>query len=208
MKSLFLCLSILTCNHCFAQIDPDDTTIFRQIISHIRRSDPIVYVTNVPGRRIPHDSNTFVQHGLNTFIQRGIVFSFTKEDSLLLTKTEDQYLRKQLSKKTKWPEELFRGSKGIPMDSMWSYLEQQGVIKYEKIKKADSTRDMAAINKLQRLYSYVFVFTKPIYIRNKTICLVSYAAMCGGDCGINGVTIYKKENNRWAEWIEVESGAF
>lgn len=48
-------------------------------------------------------------------------------------------------------------------------------------------------------------FSKPIFLRNKTICIFYSAYNCGGLCGNGQLEIYKRINNQWELFITVSS---
>jgi len=76
------------------------------------------------------------------------------------------------------------------------------------LKHAALQNDTATVRKLRYDYTFVFTFAKPVYIRDNTVCLVAFGAMCGSDCGRTETSFYRRENNEWTKWIIVSAGDF
>ncbi len=48
-------------------------------------------------------------------------------------------------------------------------------------------------------------FTKPIFFRNSTFCIFEYGYSCGNLCGYGTTSVYKKTENGWIEFLQLEN---
>ena len=194
-------LQVLMVCATYGQTDQDDTTILRKAFREVTSLRQIVYVDTV-------NSNRVVPDRLKEIIYKDMITDKQSGNSLKLKKDEQDYLFSQLSLRTIWTDNIFTDSKLINSDSMWTYLSQENKKRIVDMNQAVLSKDTLTLKKLQYYYSYVFAFTKPIYIRDNTICLISFAGMCGIECGREETSFYKKENNEWTKWIIVSAGDF
>ena len=107
-------------------------------------------------------------------------------DKLILTSEEVTYLKQHLitAKDKIWSDNLFINSSRISVDSTNSFLIQ------------NRNRDL-------------YLFSQPIFIRNKTIALFYEVHLCCGDIyGSVDLSFYKKNRDVWQRWIRVDGGAF
>jgi hypothetical protein len=188
----------------YGQTNQQDTTILMKAFREITRQEQIVYVDTV-------DMKGYVPDDLKRAIKKGKITDERKTkppNSLKLTKTEQNYLLERLGQQTVWADNLFTDGRCLNSDSMWIYLREENTKKIAAINKAVMVKDTLALKKAQSKYSYVFTFTKPVYIRDNTVCLISFAALCGQDCGQSEISFYKKINDEWVKWILVSSADF
>ena len=103
-------------------------------------------------------------------------------DSLILTKQEKSYILNQLEKlkKYKWSNSLFTKSKSVTGEQVWNGL----------------AKDM---------FWEVHEFSKPIFIRDNSVCLVYYMHFFGVG-GPSYFGFFKEQNGQWKEWISIYSG--
>lgn len=185
----------------YGQVSQDDTTILLKAFRHVTTQRKIVYVDTVSAY---NDSNGQL---LKT-IQNGTISDKINGNSLTLTKAEQNHILTQLGQQTVWSDNLFPNSKLIDTDSMWSFLIQMNAQLSLSLNQAVFQKDTLTIKNLRYERPYIFAFAKPIYIRDKTVCLIAFGAMCGGECGETETSFYKKENNKWTKWIIVSAGVF
>jgi len=88
-----------------------------------------------------------------------------------------------------WPDNLFNNSKRINNKDVFATAAW-----------VDDGR-----NKQRR---FVYVFSKPIYIRNNSVALISYARICGGECGSTETAFYKRVDGIWVVDIIISGGDF
>ena len=185
----------------YGQVSQDDTTILLKAFRQITTQRQIVYVDSV-------NANKSVPERLKDVFQKGTVTDIRQGNSITLTKAEQNYLLSQLGQQVFWSDNLFANSKRINTDSMWTFLRQMNVQRALSLNQAVSQKDTVTIMNLRYDNPYVFIFAKPIYIRNNTVCLIAFSAMCGSSCGQTEVSFYKNENNEWTKWIMVSAGVF
>ena len=54
----------------------------------------------------------------------------------------------------------------------------------------------------------VFKLSKPIYLRDRSFCLIYISSVCGNPCGFDELCFYKIENNTWIKWVAVNSNQY
>lgn len=155
----------------YGQVHQDDTTILLKAFRQITKQGQIVYVDTVNAHNGSIDR-------LLKAIRDGKIIDKRNGNSLMLTKAEQDHILTQLGQQTVWPDNLFPNSRRIDADSMWNYLIQRNEQRVLLLHQAALQKDTITIKQLRYDYPYVFTFAKPIYIRNSTVCLISFAAMC------------------------------
>lgn len=199
---MFLLFSI--CISAFGQSDQQDTVILLNAFRAFYRSGQIVYVDTV-------ENCGFATERLKQAIKKGKLTAIgkTRKDNFIkLNRSERKYLLEQIKIKTIWDDNLFCDSKRICVDSLWTYLKKEKTKYYEELNRSTLKKDSLTYNKLKYKYPYVFSFKKPIFLKDKTICLISFTALCGNDCGRAEISFYKIQNNEWKKWFVFAAGAF
>lgn len=182
----------------------DDTIILFKAFREVSLQKTIVYVDTVnKDCKVPNLLKEVFQK--NKIIDKG---NSKPKNVLKLTKAEKNYLLTQIGQQIVWNNGLFPNSVRIDSDSMWTYLMRQKSIKKASMSETILNHDTITFKELNRQYNFVYIFTKPIYIRDNTICLITYSAMCGTDCGRSEISFYKKENNIWSKWLIVSAGDY
>lgn len=118
----------------------------------------------------------------------------TPTDSLIITAEERKYLEANIIKQFVW-------DKGLLPDAIRVRNAKVGMKLLQKI----NTRNCVEKTK-QR--SYLYAFTQPVYIRDKSICLVFTVALAGRNSGISDLSFYKKTETGWKRWIGIYVGEF
>lgn len=187
----------------YGQLSTVDTSILFKAFRQVSSQEQIVYIDTV-------NENASVPTRLKDIFQKGKVTDLWSGNSITLKKSEQEYLLSQLGQRIVWNDNLFSNSKRIGLDSMWTFLKKKHTERISAFKQATMNKDTLTINELRKLKNYPFVFTfaKPIYIRDNTVCLISFGAMCGRDCGQTETSFYKKVNKEWTKWIVVTAGEF
>ncbi len=101
---------------------------------------------------------------------------------LILTKDEKKYLLEKIDEQQDfiWPNNLFQNSQKIDLEE-----------------KNSNSNLKKKLKKFQSIYN----FSKPVFIRNNSICIFYYGYYCGGECGQGSIEIYRKINSKWTKWI-------
>jgi hypothetical protein len=209
MKQALIIFLFLVASESFAQSNPEDTIILRIAIPELKKQRLIVYADTVNKEcrmTLPKDMVDAIKKGMLTDMRNA-----QHSDTLVLSVNEKKYLLKQLKKTTVWENNLFENSKRISGDSLFDYATNEGRKYYKKLSEAKLSKDTIALAKLSQEYPYfpyAFGFTKPVYLRNNTICFISFVAICGNPCGRSASGIYKKDGNEWKLWIGMPQGDF
>jgi len=185
----------------YAEVNPEDTTILLKAFRKVTSQGQIVYIDTV-------NASGSIPNQLKEIIQKSKITDKRQGETITLSKSEQEYLLSQLAKPTVWDDNLFSDCKRIDADSMWTHIKLKDIKRRIALNQAVLQKDTTTIKNLQHSFSYVFSFSKPIYIRDNTICLISFSAICGGTCGQSEASFYKKSNNQWSKWIIVTAGDF
>lgn len=122
-------------------------------------------------------------------------FGREKDNSIVLTKKERAYIFDQLyaCKNQVWGDSLFAHSIRISENDCSRYL-----------------RLFAQARQFGRLKSgnQYWRFTRPVFIREGSVALIGIMYMCGGLCGEEELSFYKKTGSRWQRWVMVSGGVF
>lgn len=113
------------------------------------------------------------------------------KECLILTKSEKLYISEQLDKMKGhvWTNDLFKNSKMLNSGSLHRLIGKQGLGWHDKYYK--------------RYKTGFYSFSKPIFIRNNTICIFSYSYNCGILCAYGETAIYIKDNGAWSKWLVI-----
>ncbi len=114
------------------------------------------------------------------------------KELLVLTTSEKLYINNQLDKMTGriWHENLLKNSQMISLDSIQTFFEKQGPGWTGYYKKYTTG-----------FYS----FSKPIFLRNNTICIFDYSYYCGSLCANGETGVYFKHNGKWSKWLTIST---
>lgn len=113
-------------------------------------------------------------------------------DVLILNNNEIEYIYRQLKKMQK---------PYLKADLFDSTL----IISERRLKKSFKGNVDIGWAKFYKKYSPngYYNFSKPIFLRNDSLCIFYYGNHCGGLCGGGGLYVYKKTENGWKSWIEL-----
>lgn len=126
-------------------------------------------------------------------------------DTIRLSKEEKKYLDSYLDKlvSLRWQDSLFENSGRISLDSTWQHQQR-------RFKECvDTTADGKINIKGDKIsHTNVFSFSSPAFIRDRSVFLLYFVRHCYGDCGIEELYFYRKENGVYKKWILVAGGVF
>ncbi len=130
-------------------------------------------------------------------------------DTLRLSRKEQKYFDSVINKLkfNYWSDSLFPNSKRIPVDSFHSHISQKNREFHQAIARDTSNNSINFIGKMVS-FSNTFQFSPLIYFRNKSLLLFFVLRMCGGDCGIYELNLYKFEDGIYRKWLLINGGAF
>jgi hypothetical protein len=202
MKYILIIAFFILTAFTFGQVPPNDTIVIKDIFWRTTYNEPIVYTDKVENG---------VWDKLKKDLEKKNIIGSTssnQNDSLKLTDKEQEYLIAQIEKNKAfiWPDGLFKNSKRIELDSMWSFLKKERARYSELRNKAAKSKDTLMINQLKNKLPWVYTFTKPIYLRDNTICVLYFRKLCGQVEGSQDACICKKKNGKWEGWIFLSGG--
>jgi len=120
----------------------------------------------------------------------GIAGRNKSQNKLILTKKEKKYVAAEINqlKSINWVDHLLPGTRLLSQDTANYYLIDrfQG---WQKLYKRGITG--------------FYTFSKPVFLRNETICIFQYDFNCGYLCGDGTIMVYIKENGKWAPYINL-----
>lgn len=199
---LFFVLFLITHQTIGQEINQEIKPIFIEIIKSNQPHGKVIYARNVRGNL---SLSKFVKE---KFEERKVIDRNTFKP-VELTAQEINYLYEQLKDSIIWPENLFENAISSDNDSL---LNEQFNSEKEKRnlawQQAKLNKDSSILKDYTFLRQFTFYFGKPIFLRENTVCLISYAAICGGTCGLSATYLYRKEKNVWKQWALVRGGVF
>ncbi|MBL0049285.1 MAG: hypothetical protein IPP32_14460 [Bacteroidetes bacterium] len=203
---LLICsiIQLVTILVTYGQISEDDSTILLKAFRQVTLRDQIVYTNKFT-------PESYFADMLKGRIEKGIITENSKDPkskSITLTSEEQKYLLGQLKQQITWADNLFLNSKLIDADSVWTYSSQMSTNHISAVNQAILLKDTLRIIELKKHNPFVFTFLRPIYLRDKSICLITFIALCGNSCGRSEMSFYKREKNDWKKWIVVSNGQF
>lgn len=193
----FLFYSFVT----YGQLNSQDTVLLNYAINRTNNST-VFYIDKSQGwGRI---SEKLVN---NKF--RGCT-KLTQHNKISLSIKELKLLRQQidLNKGHVWNDSLLINSHRIIQDSTMGFISKQFEIYKEKINNALLNHDTIAIQQIIKEKPRVYGFSKPLYLREETICLLYFVAFGDYSSGYDEIGFYKKENDLWTKWIVISQGDY
>lgn len=186
----------------FGQTVNNDTTVLKVFINQ-NQDKNIAYIDKTIGWER-------IQKSLDRWKNSSDSIKLKQKTSIALTDADYYSILEQIDKYKNfvWGDSLFVNSKRVLLDSMYSYLDNEFKLNYKKYNSNTLDKDTAAIKNFQKYVPWVFGFSKPIYLREETLCLYYSMAMCGQLCGHDEVSFYKKENGKWTKWFGIGSGVY
>lgn len=200
MKALFFFLFLqLITRLAFCQIDSGSLKALEAILRE-QHSEGILYYTD----KLDSATVTWIKGALQkrTLRNIGIVRTHVK---IRLSRKEKKYLDSNINALYSfcWKDSLFKYSKRISVDSMWTHIHR----KNQEVSKLAKEANKYSLNNLVRM-SNTFQFSFPVYFRNRAVFLLYFIRMCGGLCGVKELAFYKLEKGGYKKWIFVDGGEF
>lgn len=185
------------------QADSSDIHFIHDVFKP-RSSYPVVYLAR------SHDWKRITESLTDTIIKSR--YNTLLKDSLVLTSAELNYLRQQadINKNYVWPDSLLPSSQRFEneSDTLFIFLHHQFNIYRDNINTALINKDSISLQRFITLKPWVYVFSKPIYFRNGELCIFYSCSFCGGLCGEDEVSLYRKEKDKWVKWILISHGDY
>jgi len=163
---------------CLAQTDAETKSVITSVIDDV----PLVY-TDYLGE--------YAVSSLTNNIDRNMGNS-QNNNSIVLSEKEKAFIRKEASKllSVKWDNDIFKKAVVLTKTKIDEIFGKDG-----------SYWDGFYANYGKGYHS----FSKPIFLRNKTICVFYQSYSCGSLCGHGSWDIYVKENGKWVSSLTIIS---
>ncbi len=193
IKRLILLFFCLTANQLLSQVPESDAAFIEKILREKKPDGSIVY-TN-------HIGETDAQRILIKLKSEYFQSSDTKVNPVTITKQERKILENQIKTLTKpyWNANLFKESNVIEEENVMNYFRSV----YNHYSETLSDPNNSQIDKSNLLKEspepYVFEFTPPLYLKDKTVCMIFIKTLCGSNCGGSEMRFYKKVSNNWEQ---------
>jgi hypothetical protein len=181
-----------------AQFDTASLNALQSLIRHYQKSGTIYYGKYDPG--LAKDKFDFLLSRKE--------FSRSDRRKITLTFDERSQLLKELNKFQTFElkDSLFENSSKIPSDSLISLTVKLNKIKIDSFYKAGDS--LSAWKYMTSNSQYCsFLFTRPIYLKNKTIMVFCFAWMVNHN-GDERLSFYKKTGMSWQKWKTIILGAY
>jgi hypothetical protein len=175
---LAIILPLLLCQNLYGQSDTDFKKVIEDCIRRKQDTGKVVYI----------DTASLIDPVIKLVLKRKKIRGMINDSArsnIFLTRPERKFIvQKSLSKeKAVWRDSLFN--------------------------QARKTSENYSIYESRRNYKIkYFAFSKPIFIRNNSICLFQLIYMFSAEGGYKQLYFYKKENDIWEKWIMIPLGAW
>lgn len=189
IKPILLAALVLFALRVFSQQLPMETDIMEQIIRLKKDTAKIYY----------NDSLLDFSHfDPKAFKKKKFVswHAFLKGNRITLTSAEREYIIDEFRKMRGkvWQQNLFANSQRVPYDSTFAQL---------------STFLREDYRNKKLLYRAVWRFSRPVFMRNNTICLVAYTYMSHSSAGEEELAFYKKgTDGLWKRFLIIQGAAY
>jgi hypothetical protein len=188
-------------NQLLAQLDSAERQFVHRIIRMYQKEGTIYYGS--------HPMDGVLASELKDLSKRVIVHIGSNKDSIVLSAKERRSLLRQIkrSQATELNDQLFPNAKRMASDSIAKFVTRKNIGLRDSLLLAGDTAAVRGFFAKGSSYKSFF-FTKPAYIRNRSIMLFHFTWLLMQDGGEHGLTFYRIENNQWVEWILVSGGAW
>lgn len=184
-------------------------------ITHGQEDDSILLKIQLenykPGDTLPYDTKPYWHHFEKMITSTdGKIYNRGTKDTLFLSKKELEYILIQY--KTLINDTINFSSVPntlkIEKQNMGIYFTKKNK---EKKKLLDNYIQNNGKEKAREILlnheTYIFSFSKPIFIRNNTYCIIYYTEYCG-NCGYTAISVLKNTEGEWTEYIKMHIGDF
>ena len=202
----------------FGQINEDDLLLIKAT-TDIAKNHPYTY--NPESLYLGKRHQDYIKR--KNFYKKFYVDGASGRDSVFtfsITDSEVNEILRQIesNKNFKFPESIFPNSVCVPKDSTIQYIEKKHIEWRKGYVDAFETGDTLKVKEYMEKNpphymagsaERVNYFSKPIYLRNNKIALMLSGYFCGNDCGCDGLTFYRKnDDGEWTEIISIAAGCY
>jgi hypothetical protein len=196
-----ICLFILLTS--FASISysqADSLQPIRDWIKGFKSNGQVIYADRLSKYSVDFISSHLNKRAYTTKMKDGTV------RSLKLSKKEHRYLLKNVKELGShvFPNILFENSLVMPEDSILHFLK--GLYEAER-RKYDTMSLREKADRFQRpWWPNIFIFSKPIMLRNNSLMLLYTLRRYGENGGEILLSFYKKIDGSWTRWVFASQG--
>jgi len=178
------------------EVSPDrlfsDTGFIFNVVPELRNQEKIILVNKLHPGTIKEISSHLENDTL--FIALVVTGNLARRDTILLTDEERKTIKKELRllPKEKW-------QNGFPANVQ--------IIKRDTIERIFSDKNRGWKYYYAAYGDKFYSFSKPIFLKERNLCIFYYDYACGGLCGYGLLGIYKKEGDEWkllytiSQWV-------
>lgn len=199
MKYFFLTFLILVTQVLICQDYSKDTLVIKEVLAtELRNEDSIVYTDKIEDWII-----NFIKKELDNYIDNG-ANKHNYDQLLKIGEYEKDSLNKQIEelRNFKWRDSLIHNAKAISIDSIRVFIRN-----YDRSLPQEK-EELNTVTTICRRGPILFSFSKPMYIRNETICLIYIRKLSRIYEGNEELSFYKKDEEKWVKWITLYSSSF
>ncbi|MBK7357636.1 MAG: hypothetical protein IPI45_14180 [Saprospiraceae bacterium] len=199
MKYFFLTFLILVTQVLICQDYSKDTLVIKEVLAtELRNEDSIVYTDKIEDWII-----NFIKKELDNYIDNG-ANKHNYDQLLKIGEYEKDSLNKQIEelRNFKWRDSLIHNAKAISIDSIRVFIRN-----YDRSLPQEK-EEPNTVTTICRRGPILFSFSKPMYIRNETICLIYIRKLSRIYEGNEELSFYKKDEEKWVKWITLYSSSF
>lgn len=189
----------MTGYHCQAQQDSSFIETIDSIISKFQRGGIRYYADRIYPSMIKPIHEALTNRKIYSIYRN-------KVDTLVLTKGEKRFLSKELRtlESFRWGDQVIRNSKSVDRDSLDELIGEIRNLTYDSIRQVSGDKELD--NYVIRNGQYWgFSFSKPIFIRNGSICLF-FMMNYFNSAGSSEWAFYRKDNAVWEKWLVISGG--
>jgi hypothetical protein len=156
------------------------STELRLHITPYSKDSTFVYSNRISGRKIDEIKKML---NVDTLIDQECI-----KNKVILSEKERQYINQQLEKMRShvWPKDFIKDAIQIKGDTINTVLKQS------------ISKQLEFFLKYPHGYSF---FSKPIFMRNRTLCIFYTGYNCAKSCYYDQLLILRKEGENWVELI-------
>lgn len=181
--------------------------ILFELIQNEYKNDQIVYTDKL-------EVNSIYKIGFH--LNRDTIVGYEPNGNIVrlpLSEIDKDILRSKLKKLKKffWEANLFENSTMIRVDSTWAFIAQRNKevrdIYLSAVNRNDTAITKQSVN-LRVKHCSILQFAPLIFLQDREICIFYLLRLCGPDCGVEELAIYKLDQGRYQKWLTIAGGAF
>lgn len=129
-----------------------------------------------------------------------------KSDSIIIDQTEKNYIRSQIVNNQNfiWDKTYFKDSEIVSNNNVEFYLINKNQPHIKEVDSILKSKDSVKSGiKIKNVFYCAISFSKPIFFRKGTYCILGYKVNLQSSIEDISVSIYKKRHGKWTHYIEI-----